>query len=64
MIRRGIQFGEDTTPFVMEILNAQLSEAGKKHQNLKKYIVKLVQEHSRFRPMSLKARTSTFTRET
>jgi hypothetical protein len=41
-----------------------MSEAGKKHQNLKKYIVKLVQEHTINRAMSLKAHTSIFTRET
>jgi len=47
----GSKCGEDTTPFVTEILNAELTEAGKKHQTLKKYIVKLVLEHSWFRPM-------------
>ena len=60
----GSKCGEETAPFVTEILTAELSEAGKKRQNLKKYIVKLDQEHTRNRLTSLKARTSTFTRET
>jgi hypothetical protein len=60
----GSKWGEETAPFPTEILHAELSEAGKKRQNLKKYIVRLVQEHTRNRPTSLTARTSTFTRET
>ena len=60
----GSNCGEESTPFVTEILNAELSEARERRQNLKKCTVKLVQERITYRPMSLKASIPTFTRET